>query len=236
MQDTPLQRLCNWVNKITSQPNFLQVPFYRNDIKSVENTIINLSSEVSKSDPYHSKKLFKIKDMLFVGMFLEPIALGRLIEVLEYLWTNSNVNDMWKMMHHKIEKASKQLYLDGHYSNAAEDAFIEINARVKKLYARLEPNKPIPDGRDLMNKVFADGEKAMIEVCDRTNETGKNIHDGTRFLLAGAMAALRNPKAHSNDVVICQNECIRRLMFASMLMFKIDEAVTYSNLTDLDDE
>ena len=51
-------------------------------------------------------------------------------------------------------------------------------------------------------------------------------------MLAGAMAALRNPKAHSNNVVITQEECIRRLMFASMLMYRIDEAVKHSGITE----
>ena len=42
-------------------------------------------------------------------------------------------------------------------------------------------------------------------------------------MTAGAMSALRNPKAHSNDVVLTAEEAMRRLMFASMLMYKLDE-------------
>lgn len=38
------------------------------------------------------------------------------------------------------------------------------------------------------------------------------------------MSALRNPKAHSNDEVLTAEEALRRLMFASMLMYKLDEA------------
>ena len=138
----------------------------------------------------------------------------------------------WECIHPQIERVSKQLFLDGQFSNAAEDAFIEINERIKKIFHTLEPSKQIPDGRDVMNKVFADGDKAMIEVCDRSTETGNNIHEGTRFMLAGAMAALRNPKAHSNTVIITQEECVRRLMFASMLMYKIDEAIDYSGIAE----
>jgi hypothetical protein len=42
-------------------------------------------------------------------------------------------------------------------------------------------------------------------------------------MTAGAMSALRNPKAHSNDEILTKGEAIRRLMFASMLMCKLDE-------------
>lgn len=50
---------------------------------------------------------------------------------------------------------------------------------------------------------------------------------GTRFLFAGAMAALRNPKAHEN-IELEKKDCMRRLIFASMLMFKMDEIIAAS--------
>ena len=53
-------------------------------------------------------------------------------------------------------------------------------------------------------------------------------------MLAGAMSALRNPKAHSNDErnTVTKEEAMRRLMFASLLMYKIDDAVKYSDITE----
>lgn len=44
----------------------------------------------------------------------------------------------------------------------------------------------------------------------------------------GAISALRNPKSHSNSEIVSAEEAIRRLMFASMIMYLIDEAVAYS--------
>lgn len=234
MQGTPLQRLCDWVSRISRQPDWLQMPFYDNDRKSVINTIILLSNDIAKIEPYFSKELFEIKDLLFVNMFINPIGFGRLVEILNYLWSNqaNNGDSVWASIHPRIINVSKALFLNEHYSNAAEDAFIEINDRIKKIFIKLEPGKPIPDGREVMNKVFADGDKALIEVCDRSTDTGQNIHEGTRFMLAGAMAALRNPKAHTNSAVITKEECVRRLMFASMLMYKIDDAVAYSGIVE----
>ena len=46
------------------------------------------------------------------------------------------------------------------------------------------------------------------------------------------MSALRNPKAHTNTIVVTKEECMRRLMFASMLMYKIDEAVEHSGISE----
>ena len=54
---------------------------------------------------------------------------------------------------------------------------------------------------------------------------------GFMEMLAGAMSALRNPKAHAN-IPIEQEDAMRRLIFASMLMYKIDEAVLYSKIIE----
>ena len=43
-------------------------------------------------------------------------------------------------------------------------------------------------------------------------------------MFVGAAAALRNPKAHGNDSITAENAA-RQLIFASMLMYKLDEAL-----------
>lgn len=214
----------------------LNMPICPAHVTMVKNDLIKISKDIETSEKFFSNELLRLKDRLFGnGGFIIPTIMGEVVAILKYLVDKCNnpQEDMWSSIHPQIERVSKQLFLDGHFSNAAEDAFIEINDRVKKLFHKLEPSMvAIPDGCDVMNKVFATGEKAMIEVCDRSTQTGVNIHEGTRFMLAGAMSALRNPKAHSNSVVITKEECIRRLMFASMLMYKIDEAVTYSRIAE----
>lgn len=48
------------------------------------------------------------------------------------------------------------------------------------------------------------------------------------------MSALRNPQSHSNDeqATITKKESMRRLMLASLLMYKIDDAVKYSGIAE----
>lgn len=211
------------------------LPVHGSYIPMIKNDLIKISHEIESEEPFFSKELFRLKDILFMtNGFINQIAFGEILMILKCL-NDKTVNpqkDMWANIHPHIERVSKLLFLDGHYVNAAEDAFIEINDRVKNLFHKLKPGEPVPDGRDMMNKVFADGDKAMVEVCDRSTETGRNVHEGTRFMLAGAMAALRNPKAHSNNVTITEEECVRRLMFASMLMYTIDEAVRHSGIDE----
>ena len=231
------QRIKNLFSKLKqmgSPTNWNVIPVPICQITAIKNELSRISNDISREYPHFSEELFRLKDMMFLynGCFNTPIF-GQVFAILKSLVYDIDhpQTDIWSMIHSRIIKSSQKLFLDGHYANAAEDAFIEINDRVKRLYSIAKPGEQnIPDGCDAMNKVFSDN--PLIEICDRSTDTGKNIHNGTRFMLAGAMSALRNPKAHTNDIIVTKDECMRRLMFASMLMYKIDEAVEHSAINE----
>lgn len=52
-------------------------------------------------------------------------------------------------------------------------------------------------------------------------QTNKDTQQGYMMMFAGAMSAIRNPKAHEN-MTISKDDAVRKLMFASMLMYKLD--------------
>lgn len=153
------------------------------------------------------------------------------LNVLKRRYLRRENTEIWNYMHPQIISISKQLFLDGHYANAAEDAFIEINDRVKKLFRTVNPTATkVPDGDTAMTTVFSPN-NPLLKVCDTSTETGQNEQKGLMFMLQGAMSAFRNPKAHTN-ITITADDAVRRLMFASMLMYKIDDAVKYSNINE----
>ena len=78
---------------------------------------------------------------------------------------------------------------------------------------------------EAMNTVFS-ANKPMIRLADNTTDIGKNIQKGYMQMFVGAISALRNPKAHEN-IRLDREECKKRLVFASMLMDKLDEGVRY---------
>ena len=82
-----------------------------------------------------------------------------------------------------------------------------------------------------MTTVFSSN-NPIVEYCDRSTTTGQNKQKGFMQMLAGAMSALRNPKAHSNAETVSKEEAFRRLATASMLMYAIDEAVKYSRIKE----
>lgn len=203
-----------------------------NDIVGVKNDLIFVSQDVQNVYPTISSELFRLKDNLFSpqGM-INSVILGELIALLRFLMNTQENDDFWNMIHPMIEKTSRKLFEDGHYANASEDAFIEINSRVKKIYKIVNSEKDrVPDGVDAMNTVFSSNNPDVM-FADISTDTGKNMQKGYMNMFAGAMSALRNPKAHEN-ISLDKEECKKRLVFASLLMDKLDEGVRYTGIVE----
>ena len=61
----------------------------------------------------------------------------------------------------------------------------------------------------------------VIKLGNTSTETGANVQQGYMEMFAGAIIGIRNPKAHNNQT-ISKSDAIRKLHFASMLMYKLD--------------
>lgn len=230
-------------HNIANTPNVGIMSFSAIDVSKLREDLQTVAECVQKDEPALSGQLLHVRDILFgINAYgqgvINLIALGEAVFGLNYLIQKQQVqsnkpkeDEKWQCIHPMIQKSSKRLYMDGHYANAAEDAFIEINDRVKKLFAIVKPGSKAPDGESAMTTVFSTN-SPLVSFCDQSTETGFNKQKGYMQMLAGAMSALRNPKAHSNSEIITAEESYRRLATASMLMYAIDEAVVYSQIQE----
>ena len=208
--------------------NGIQGGYDRNDVQQITNTIIDIAYSEKDSDEYIYQELMRIKDNLFFGAnFVNMFQLGEikvLLEILKKKYENKVLPNeiLLDGLHPDIKRVSKDKYIDGYYADAVESAFKEINTRVKMIFSQKNSGEKIPDGADLMNRVFSPN-NPIIELDDLTNESGVNIQKGYMQMFAGAMTGIRNPKAHAN-ITITKEEALNSLFFASLLMEKIDKA------------
>jgi len=93
-------------------------------------------------------------------------------------------------LHPEIARAASDLYRDGHYSNAIRDAVIALNDLVR---LRSGESK---DGANLMEFVF-NPNNPVLKFNALADESDRNEQLGFMKMLAGAVAGLRNPRAHS---------------------------------------
>ena len=235
-------RVSEWLRNFWNRPGAINEPIINTSIINVKEALVYIEQSIHEDQPIIYRVLHEAGNNLFferninpytVAVYMNPIAAGQILGLLDVLTgVHSNPkDDFWSCIHPLIIKASKALYDDGHYANAAEDAFIETNDRVKKLFQKIRPGDRVPDGETVMTTVFS-VKKPIIELCDQSTETGFNTQKVFMEMLAGAMSALRNPKAHSNDIVLSKEEAMRRLMYASMLMYKIDEGIRFSGINE----
>lgn len=139
-------------------------------------------------------------------------------------WVNKEVQriegaGVWQMLHPKVAELAKPRFESGHYADAVEAVFKELNSRVKQIY--LKSTGEELDGVPLMRKAFTPS-KPVILLDDLSTETGRNIQQGYMEIFAGSMAGIRNPKTHEN-VVITADRATHHLMLASLLFNRLDE-------------
>jgi len=118
-------------------------------------------------------------------------------------------------------EVAKPRYDSGHYADAVEAALKELNATVKQIY--FEKMREEKDGADLMHSAFSP-KKPIIILGDQRTETGRSMQQGYMEIFAGAIAGIRNPKAHDN-IAIDEKRAIHHLFVASLLFSKLDEQV-----------
>ena len=141
---------------------------------------------------------------------------------------NSN-GKLWQYIHPRVCELAKPRFESEQYADAVESAFKEINVVVKK---RVEGHVPKSlDGVPLMQKVFSPDTPLLQVESDLESQSNIDTQKGYMFMFAGAMAAIRNPKAHEN-MRITKEDAIRKLHFASMLMYKIDNSILAESVNE----
>ena len=110
----------------------------------------------------------------------------------------------------------------GHYADAVEGAFKELNNAVKDKAGPKLDNEL--DGQKLMQHVFSQNNPILLVEDNLESQTNKDTQQGYMMMFSGAMSAIRNPKAHEN-MEISKEDAIRKLMFASMLMYKLESSL-----------
>jgi uncharacterized protein (TIGR02391 family) len=92
-------------------------------------------------------------------------------------------------LHPEIAPAASDLYRDGHYANAIEDAVKALNDLV-----RMRSGAAL-DGTGLMQKVFSPT-NPILRFNPLADQSDKDEQLGFMMMFSGAVAGLRNPRAH----------------------------------------
>jgi uncharacterized protein (TIGR02391 family) len=121
-------------------------------------------------------------------------------------------------IHPDISGVSIKLFDDGHYSQATFEAFKFIDNKVKAASGISE------SGFKLMMAAFNEA-SPKIKFNDLVTMSDKDEQLGFRYIFAGSMSAIRNPRGHDNltDPI---DLCLDYLSFASVLLRRFEKRKT----------
>ena len=69
------------------------------------------------------------------AIFLNPAAFGELVVIVRHIEAEPVVVQFWAEIHPRIVNVSHELYVDGHYSTAAEKAVKEVESRLREKFS-----------------------------------------------------------------------------------------------------
>lgn len=222
-----LYELRRWIDNTNANLS-LQLQFFRTkqEIQRVKQLIITIAAGIQGEYPFYASILSQIASILFpvnnMGTaILNPAAFGELVVIIRHIVAEPFSMRFWTAIHARITNVSYELYKDGHYASAAENAVKEVETRLREKFAELKPGTSVPSKvGDIIGALLSDN--GVFKFCDTSTTSGKNYRRGIQSLFEGTMAAYRNPSAHAN-LQYDRREALEQIMLASQLMFVLDK-------------
>lgn len=219
--ENELYELRKWIDNTNATLNmqFLHTP---QEIQRVHQWIKAITKGIQTDYPFYATVLPCVANILFqqneVGaIFLNPAAFGELVVIVRHIEAEPVVVQFWSEIHPRIVNVSRELYVDGHCSTAAEKAVKEVESHLREKFSELKPGAAVPPKiGDIIGALIS--ENGAFRFCDTTTASGRDYRRGIQSLFEGIMAAYRNPAAHAN-LQYEKRETMEQIMLASQLMY-----------------
>jgi len=120
-------------------------------------------------------------------------------------------------IHQRLPRDVRSLFDNGHYSQAAFEAFKFVDKTVQRL------SKIDKIGYELMMKAFSET-SPVIKVNANVTPSDKDEQHGYKFIFSGCVLGIRNPRGHECDLKDPPELCLDYLSLASLLLRKLESA------------
>jgi len=120
-------------------------------------------------------------------------------------------------IHSALPVHVKELFDNGHYSQATFEAFKYLDKEVARI------SKLSQTGYKLMMRAFQDQSPAIV-LSDLSTTSGKNEQKGYQYIFSGSVIGVRNPRGHEYKIRDSIDECLDHLSLVSLLLRRIEKA------------
>ena len=119
-------------------------------------------------------------------------------------------------IHPNIEGVSKKLFDDGHYAQATFETYKLLDKSVQQRTGSTD------SGKNLMMKTFSEV-APLIRLTKLSTLSEKDEQEGYKFIFAGSIMAIRNPRGHEVGLADSPTLCLDHLSLASLLLRRLEE-------------
>lgn len=120
-------------------------------------------------------------------------------------------------IHQELASVVRDLFDNGHYSQATFEAFKYIDKLVRTLASSTD------SGFKCMMQVFSET-SPRIQLTPNRTASEQDEQKGYQFLFAGSMLAIRNPRGHEFSVKDSPDNCLDHLALSSLLLRRLEQA------------
>ncbi len=120
-------------------------------------------------------------------------------------------------IHGRLRSLVKKLFDDGHYVQATFEAYKFLDKEVQRHSGASE------SGKTLMMKAFSEI-TPLIRLTPMANTSDKDEQEGYKFLFAGSIIAIRNPRGHEVGLPDTPDQCLDHLSLASLLLRRLEQS------------
>lgn len=120
-------------------------------------------------------------------------------------------------IHSALPGEVKRLFDNAHYPQATFEAFKFLDNEVKR-HSGVDKT-----GKALMMDVFRDV-SPLVQLTPLTTDSERNEQEGYKFIFAGSMMAIRNPRGHEHSVRDDIDTCLDHLTLVSQLLRRLAQA------------
>ena len=118
----------------------------------------------------------------------------------------------------RLSQATRTRFRSRNFADAVEAAFKCLDNAVRDRSGLSDKG-----GSDLMFTVFNE-KNPILKLNELHSTSDRNEQEGYKHLFAGAMAGIRNPRAHEHELRDDPKVALETLAFANHLMNKLDAA------------
>lgn len=146
---------------------------------------------------------------LALGRLTPPVPETSIVSALEHPFDVRNI-------HPGLPPKVKALFDDGYFAEATYHAFKFLDKKVEKCSGLSD------SGFSLMMDAF-NSKNPKIQLTPLTTISEVDEQEGYRFMFAGGVKAIRNPRAH-DTVADDPDTCLDHLAFVSLLLRRLEQA------------